>query len=60
MCVLISISRGVFVGVQGRVTDLVKSVTSQVVAGRPSHMAGRSCGLTSTDFLHGLGLPLLV
>jgi hypothetical protein len=30
--VLISTDRGVFVGVQGGVTDLVKSVTRQVVA----------------------------
>jgi hypothetical protein len=37
---LISISRGVFIGVQGAVTDLVRSVTLQVVAGWPSHMAG--------------------
>jgi hypothetical protein len=28
-------------GVQGGVTDLVKSVTHQVVAGRPSHVAGQ-------------------
>jgi hypothetical protein len=29
---------------------LVKSITHQVVAGRPSHMAGRPRGLVSTDF----------
>jgi hypothetical protein len=50
---MISTGRGVLIGVQGGVTDLVKSVTHQVVAGRP-------CGLASTDFLHRLGLPLLV
>jgi hypothetical protein len=42
MCVsLISTDRGVFIGVHGEVTDLVKSVTCQVVAGQPIHMAGR-------------------
>jgi hypothetical protein len=51
VCVLISTDRGVFIGVQG-VTDLIKSVTRQVVAGRPSHVASQPCGLTSTDFLH--------
>jgi hypothetical protein len=60
VCVLISTVRGVFIGVQGGVTDLVKSVTHQVVAGRPSHMAGQPCGLASTNFLHRLGLLLLV
>jgi hypothetical protein len=53
VCVLISISRGVFIGVQGRVTNLVKSVTHQVVDGQP-------CGSVSTNFLHRLGLPLLM
>jgi hypothetical protein len=43
-----------------RVTDLVKSVTHHVVADRPSHVAGWPCGSASTDFLHRLGLPLLV
>jgi hypothetical protein len=38
---LISIGRGVFIGIQGGVIDLAKSVTRQVVAGRPSHMASR-------------------
>jgi hypothetical protein len=42
-------------GVHGGATDLVKSVTHQVVAGRPRHVASRPCGLTSTDFLHRLG-----
>jgi hypothetical protein len=60
VCVLISTGTGVFIGVQGGVTDLVKPVTHQVVAGRPSHKAGRPCGLASTDFLHLLGLPLLM
>jgi hypothetical protein len=41
VCVLISTGRGVFIGVQGGVTDLVKSVTHQVVVGRPSHEVGR-------------------
>jgi hypothetical protein len=48
--VLISTGRGVFIGVQGGVTDLVKLVTHEVVAGRPSYMAGRPRGLASTDF----------
>jgi hypothetical protein len=46
---LISTSRGVFIGVQGGVTDLFKSVTHQVVAGRPWSLA-------STDLQ--LGIPL--
>jgi hypothetical protein len=32
---LISTGRGVFIGVQGGIKDLVKSVTCQVVASRP-------------------------
>jgi hypothetical protein len=40
VCVPISTDRGVFIGVQGGVTDLVKSVTHQVVACLPSHMVG--------------------
>jgi hypothetical protein len=48
--VLISTSREVFIGVQGGVTDLVKSVTRQVVAGQPSHIAGRPQGPASIDF----------
>jgi hypothetical protein len=47
-CVLISTNRGVFIVVQGGVTNLVKSLTHQVVVGRPSHMAGRPCGSAST------------
>jgi hypothetical protein len=58
--VLISTGRGVFIGVQGGVTDLVKSITHQVVADRPSHVAGRPCGSASTDFFHRFGFPLLV
>jgi hypothetical protein len=48
--VLISTSRGVFIGFQGGVTDLVKSVTRHVVAGRPSHVVGQPRGPASTDF----------
>jgi hypothetical protein len=59
-CVLIFTGRGVLIGVQGGVNDLVKSVTHQVVVGRPSHVAGWPCGSASTDFLHWLGFPLLV
>jgi hypothetical protein len=50
VCVaLISTSRGVFIGVQGGVTDLVKSVTYQVVAGRPSHVVGWPWSFASTN-----------
>jgi hypothetical protein len=49
--VLISTGRGVFIGVQGGFIDLVKSVTHQVVVDWPSHVAGRSRGPFSTDFL---------
>jgi hypothetical protein len=50
VCVaLISTGRGVFIGVQGGVTDLVKLVTCQVVA-------GRSWNLAPTDLQ--LGIPL--
>jgi hypothetical protein len=52
----ISTDRGLFIGVQGGVTDLVKSVTCQVVAGRPSHMADRPWSSASTDLQ--LGIPL--
>jgi hypothetical protein len=48
--VLNSISRGVFIGVQGGVTDLIKSVTPQVLASRPSHVVGQPPSLASTDF----------
>jgi hypothetical protein len=60
VCVLISTNRGVFIGVQRGVTDLVKLVTRQLVAGRLIHVTGHLCDLASTDFLHCLGLPLLV
>jgi hypothetical protein len=46
---LISTGRGVFIGVQGGVTNMVKSVTCQVVAGRPWSLA-------STNLQ--LGIPL--
>jgi hypothetical protein len=48
--VLISTDRWIFIGVQVGVTDLVKSVTHQVVAGRPSHVAGRPRGPAFSDF----------
>jgi hypothetical protein len=46
----------VFIGVQGGVTDFVKSVTRQVVVGRPSHVASWPLSLASTDLQ--LGIPL--
>jgi hypothetical protein len=48
--------KGVFIGVNGTSTDLERSLWHQVVAGRPSRMAGRAGGAASTDFLHRLGL----
>jgi hypothetical protein len=57
VCVaLISTSRGVFIGVEGGVTDLVKSVTCQVVADQPRHVAHRPWSLASNDLQ--LGIPL--
>jgi hypothetical protein len=57
VCVaLISTGRGVFIGVQGGVTDLVKLVTRQVVADRPSHVASWPWSSSSTDLQ--LGIPL--
>jgi hypothetical protein len=41
---------GVFIGARGGVTNLIKSVTCQVLAGRPSHMVGRPPSLGSTEF----------
>jgi hypothetical protein len=41
--------REVFIWVNGTTTDLEWSVWHQVVAGRPSHMAGRLDGAASTD-----------
>jgi hypothetical protein len=43
---------GVFIGVNGTSTDLERLVWCQVVAGRPSHMAGQLSGAASTNFLH--------
>jgi hypothetical protein len=62
VCVCVSTFnvRGVFIGVNGIPTDLAKPVWRQVVAGRPSRVVGRSGGSASTDFLHRLGLLLLV
>jgi hypothetical protein len=40
---------GVFIGVNGTSTDLGRSVWHQVVGGRPSHLAGRPGGVSSTD-----------
>jgi hypothetical protein len=51
---------GVFIGPWGSSIDLDKSVWHQVVAGWPSHVAGRSGGAASTNFLHRLGLLLLM
>jgi hypothetical protein len=51
---LISTGRVVFIGVQGGVIDLVKLVTHQVVANRPSHVAGRPCSLASIDLQLGI------
>jgi hypothetical protein len=57
VCVaLISTSRGLIIGVQGGVTDLVKSVTHQVVADRPSHVASWPWSSASIDLQ--LGIPL--
>jgi hypothetical protein len=53
---LISTSSGVFLGVQGGVTDLVKSVTRQVMASCPSHVVSRPWSSASTDLQ--LGIPL--
>jgi hypothetical protein len=60
VCVLIFTGARVFIGVQGGVIDLVKSITHQVVPDRPSHVAGQPCGSASTDFLHRLGFPLFM
>jgi hypothetical protein len=60
VCVLISTGRVVYIGVQGGVTDMVKSITHQVMTDRPSHVASCPCGSASIDFLHCHGLPLLV
>jgi hypothetical protein len=41
--------RGVFIGVNGTSTNLERLVWHQVVAGRPSHVAGGLGGATSID-----------
>jgi hypothetical protein len=41
--------QGVFIGVPGAITDLIKSVICQVLADRPSHMAGRPSSAATTD-----------
>jgi hypothetical protein len=51
---LISTSRGVFIGVQGGVTDLVKLVTCQVFANRPSHVSGQPGSSASTNLYLGI------
>jgi hypothetical protein len=51
--------RGVFIGPWGSSTNLDKLVWCVVVAGRPTHVAGRPGGVASTDFLHRLGVLLL-
>jgi hypothetical protein len=52
--------RGVFIGVNGNPTDLERSVWHQVEAKLPSHVAGQLGGAASIDFLHRLGLLLLM
>jgi hypothetical protein len=57
VCVaLTSTGKGVIIGVQGRVTDLVKLITCQVLAGQTSHVADQPWSSASTD--HQLGIPL--
>jgi hypothetical protein len=51
---------GVFIGPWGSSTDLEKLVWLQVVPDRPSYVASRLGGVATTNFLHGLGLLLLV
>jgi hypothetical protein len=46
--------------VNGTSTDLERAVWLQVVAGGPCHVTGRLGRAASTDFLHQLGLLLLV
>jgi hypothetical protein len=41
--------QGVFIGVQGGVTNLIKLVTCQLWAGWSSHVVGQPPSLTSTD-----------
>jgi hypothetical protein len=58
--VLISTGRRVYIGVQGGVIDLAKSVTCQVVASWSSHMAGRPWSSASTNFQKGIPLYCLL
>jgi hypothetical protein len=60
VCVLIFTGRGVFIGPWGSSTDLAEAVSHEVVAGWRSHVAGQLVSLASTNFLHHLGLPLLM
>jgi hypothetical protein len=57
---LISTDIGVFIGVQGWITDFVISVTHQVVAGRPSHVSDQPWSSASTDLQHGIPLKHLL
>jgi hypothetical protein len=57
---MISTNRRVFIGVQGGVTDLVKSVTRQVVAGWPSHVASHPWSSASTNLYLGILLYRLL
>jgi hypothetical protein len=57
---LISTGRGVFIGVQRVVTHLVKSVTRQLGADRPSHVVGRPWSSASTNLQLGIPLYLLL
>jgi hypothetical protein len=47
--VLNSISKRVFIGVPGAVTDLINSAIHQVLVDRPSHVADRPSSVASTD-----------
>jgi hypothetical protein len=47
-------------GVNETSSDLERSDWCQVVAGRPSHVAGQSGGAAAIDFFYQLGLLLLV
>jgi hypothetical protein len=52
--------RGLFMGPWGSSTDLAEAVTCQVVADRPSHVAGWPMSSASTNFLHSHSLSLLM
>jgi hypothetical protein len=41
--------QGVFIGVPGAITDLIKLVTCQVLAGHPSHVVCQPWSIVSTD-----------